>query len=101
MCETDTELKILPSERIFKRLRAHGAATGLVKRPCTPRSGVVVSSAQLDVGPEELRHFTCASSARAFDFALCFLHIGEYRLDLTWHRGQCCGGKWACVRDSY
>ena len=33
-------------------------------------SGVVVSSAQLDFGPEELRHFTCASSARAFDFCL-------------------------------
>ena len=46
-------------------------------------SGVVVSSAQLDFGPEELRHFTCASSARIWFFALCFLHIGEYRLDLT------------------
>jgi len=33
-------------------------------------SGVVVSSAQLDFGPVELRYFTCASSARAFDFRL-------------------------------
>jgi len=33
-------------------------------------SGVVVSSAQLDFGPEELRHFTFTSSARAFDYYL-------------------------------
>ena len=45
VCESDTELKTLPSERTFRHLRAHGAATSLVKRPCTPRSGVVVSSA--------------------------------------------------------
>ena len=83
VCETDTELKTLPSERIFRHWRAHGAATGLVKRPCTARSGVVVSLAQLDFGPEELRQLNCASSARAFDFALCVLHVGEYRLDLT------------------
>ena len=63
-------MKTLPSERIFRHLRAHGAATSFVKRPFTPRSGVVVSSAQLNFGPEELRLFTCASSARAFHFRL-------------------------------
>jgi hypothetical protein len=70
VCESDTELKTLPSELIFRHLRAHGAAKSLAKRPCIPRSGVVVSSAQLDFGPEELRNFTCASNARAFDSCL-------------------------------
>ena len=79
MCESDTELKTLPSERIFRHLRAHGAAKSLVKRPFTPRIGVVASSAQLDFGPEELRNFTYASSARAFDFCLVlFEYWGVY-----------------------
>ena len=81
VCESDTELKTLPSERTFRHLRANGAATGLVKRPYTPRSGVAVSSTQLDFGPEELRHLTCASSARAFDFCLVIFACWGVQVD--------------------
>ena len=72
MCDSDTELKTLPSEQIFRHLRAHGAAFSFEKRLY---SGVVVSSSQLDFGPEELMPFICANSARAFDLpcALCIL----------------------------
>jgi len=75
-----TDLQALEGPR-----RGHRLSKKTIGLPHTPRSeqwgGGFLGPAGLLSGGAQA--FTCASSARIWFFALCFLHIGEYRLDLT------------------